>query len=139
MTDNKAMIRRMFEEGFNQNRASVIDELIAPNYVNHDLPAPVPGPEGWKQVVGMFRAAFPDMKITLEDVFADGDKVGTRGFFTGTHKGEFMGVSATGKPVKMKYIDLWRVVDGKLVDNWVQMDMLGMMQQLGAVPAPERQ
>ena len=138
MTDNKAMIRRMFEEGFNQNRASVIDELIAPNYVNHDLPAPVPGPEGWKQVVGTFRAAFPDMKITLEDVFADGDKVGTRGVFTGTHKGEFMGVSATGKPVKMKYIDLWRVVDDKLVDNWVQMDMLGMMQQLGAVPAPER-
>jgi len=138
MTDNKAMIRRMFEEGFNQNLTSVIDELIAPNYVNHDLPAPVPGPEGLKQVIGMFRAAFPDMKITLEDVFADGDKVGTRGFFTGTHKGEFMGVSATGKPVKIKYIDLWRVVDGKLVDNWVQMDMMGMMQQLGAVPAPER-
>jgi len=88
----------------------------------------------FKQVVGLFRAAFPDMRVTIEDEFADGDLAGTRGRFTGTHKGDFMGVPASGQPINVKYIDLWRVRDGKLAENWVQMDMIGLMQQIGAMP-----
>jgi predicted ester cyclase len=134
---NKAMIRRGFEEGINQNKLHLFEEVMAPTYVNHSMPAPVPGPEGFKMVIGMFRAAFPDLHVTLEDVFGEGDKVATRGYFTGTHQGEFNGIPATGKQVKVSYIDLWRLENGKAVDNWVQMDMIGLMQQLGVIPAPE--
>ena len=135
--ENKALIRRLFEEGINQNKPGVFDELIAPGYVNYDLPAPAPGPEGFKMVIGLFQAAFPDMHATVEEALAEGDKVITRGYFTGTHKGDFQGIPPTGKQIKVKYIDIWRVANGKAVENWVQMDLLGLMQQLGAIPAPQ--
>ena len=134
--ENKALVRRIFEEGINQNQTSVFDELIAPTYVNHDLPVPTPGPGGFKMVIGMFRAAFPDMRVTLEEEIAEDDKVSTRGYFTGTHQGDFQGIAPTGKQFKIKYIDVWRVENGKLVENWVQMDQLGLMQQLGVIPVP---
>ena len=134
--ENKTRLRRVFDEGINQKQLDVFDELLAPNYVNYNMPAPAPGPAGFKQVIGMFLTAFPDMQATLEDVFGEGNTVGSRGYFTGTHQGEFMGIPATNKPVKVAYIDLWRVENGQFVENWVQMDMLGLMQQLGVVPAP---
>jgi predicted ester cyclase len=134
--ENKALVRRIFEEGINQNQSSVFDDLIAPSYVNYDLPAPSPGPEGFKMVIGMFRAAFPDMRVTLEEELAEDDKVTTRGYFTGTHQGDFQGIPPTGKQIKVKYIDVWRVANGKLVENWVRMDQLGLMQQLGVIPMP---
>jgi steroid delta-isomerase-like uncharacterized protein len=130
--ENKAMVRRVFEEALNAGDDAVLDELLAADYTNHDMPAPAPGPEGFKQVIAQFRAAFPDMAVTIEDEFADGDLVGTRGRFTGTHKGDFMGIPASGMPIDIKYIDLWRVRDGKLAENWVQMDTAGLMQQIGA-------
>jgi steroid delta-isomerase-like uncharacterized protein len=133
---NKTAVRRLFEEGLNQGRDSVIEELIAPNYVNHDFPASAAGPEGFKQVLGMFRAAFPDIRVTLEDVLGEDGRVATRGYFSGTHQGDFQGIPATGKPIKVSYIDIWRVQDGKLVENWVKMDLMGLMQQLGAIPTP---
>ena len=135
--ENKTRLRRVFDEGINQKQLDVFDELLAPNYVNYNMPAPAPGPAGFKQVIGMFQTAFPDMRITIEDEFGEGDKVGTRGYMTGTHKGEFMGIPATNKSVKVSYIDLWHAENGKFVENWVQLDMLGLMQQLGVVPAPE--
>ncbi len=134
IAENKAMVRRVFETAINSGDEAALDELLAADYVNHDMPAPAPGAEGFKQVVGLFRAAFPDMRVTIEDEFADGDLAGTRGRFTGTHKGDFMGVPASGQPINVKYIDLWRVRDGKLAENWVQMDMIGLMQQIGAMP-----
>jgi predicted ester cyclase len=135
-TENQRLLRRLLNEGVGNNDASVIDELVATDYVNHDAPIPVRGPDGFKQLAGMFGAAFPDIRITIQDEFADGDRVGTRGAVTGTHQGEFMGIPPTGKPVNVKYLDLWRVEDGKFVENWVQMDMLGLLQQLGVVPPP---
>ena len=134
--ENKALGRRIFEEGINQNQPSVFDELIAPSYVNYDFPAPTQGVEGFKMVIGMFRAAFPDMRVILEEELAEDDKVITHGYFTGTHKGDFQGIPPTGKQIKVKYIDVWRVESGKLVENWVQMDQLGLMQQLGVIPTP---
>jgi predicted ester cyclase len=89
-------------------------------------------------MIGMFTDAFPDMRITVEEVIGEGEKVATRGTWSGTHKGSFMGVAATGKSVKIGYIDMWRFENGRAVENWVQMDMLGLMQQLGVVPPPPR-
>jgi steroid delta-isomerase-like uncharacterized protein len=132
--ENKAMVRRVFEEALNAGHDAVLDELLAADYVNHDMPAPAPGAEGFKQVIAQFRAAFPDMAVTIQDEFADGDLVGTRGRFTGTHQGDFMGIPASGMPIDIQYIDLWRVRDGKLAENWVQMDTAGLMQQIGARP-----
>jgi steroid delta-isomerase-like uncharacterized protein len=134
---NKAVIRRGFEEGINQGNLNVFDELVAPSYVNHTFPAPVTGPDAMKGAVQAFKTGFPDMRITLEDVLAEGDRVATRGYFTGTHNGEFNGIPATGKSIKVNYCDIWRLENGKPVENWVQIDMMGMLQQLGVIPTPE--
>jgi len=135
--ENRTIVRRGFEEGMNQKDLDVFSELLAPNYVNHNMPTPAPGPEGFKQVMAMFVNGFPDFHITVEDTIAEGDKVATRGYFTGTHTGEFMNIPATGKQVKVSYIDIWRMENGKAVENWVQMDQLSMLQQLGVVPQQE--
>jgi predicted ester cyclase len=134
---NKTNVRRGFEEGMNQRNLAVFDELLAPNYVNHSLPAPAPGPEGMRAVVEMFLAGFPDFHVVLEDVVADGNLVCTRGYFTGTHTGDFQGIPATGKSIKVNYIDMWRLEEGRGAENWAQLDMLGLMQQLGVIPAPQ--
>ena len=136
---NKQLVRRVFEEGINQGNLAVYDEIVAPNYVNHNFPTPAPGAEGFKQVLGMFLAGFPDLQVTLEEILAEGDKVATRGYFTGTQRGEFNGIPATDKEAKVAYSDVWRVEDDQLVENWVQMDMMGLLQQLGVIPAPEGQ
>ncbi len=135
---NKAIVRRVFDEIVSKGNLSVADELLAADYVNHDFPAPTPGAEGFKLVTTMFRTAFPDIVVKLADVLAEGDKVVTRGAFEGTHKGEFMGIPATGKRVSVKYVDIWRLENGKAKENWVQMDLLGLMQQLGVIPTPEQ-
>ena len=132
--ENASIVRRVFEEAINQGNLGVIDEVLAPNFVNHDFPATGPGPEGFKQTISMFRAAFPDIRVMLEDLLVASDKVGTRGTMRGTHQGEFMGIEPTGKQVEVKYIDVWRVENGRLAENWVQMDMLGLMGQLGLAP-----
>ena len=136
--DNKAIIGRGFE-AMNSQDFSVFEQVMAPDYLNHDMPAPAPGPAGFKQVVGAFFAGFPDMRITVEAQLGDGDLVANRGTFTGTHQGEFMGIPATGKQVTAKFMDMWRLKDGQAVKNWVRIDMLSLMVQLGAVPPPQGQ
>lgn len=133
---NKNLIRRGFEEGINQRKLAVFDEIIAPSYVNHDMPTPGPGVAGFKAVIQLFLEAFPDMQVHIEALVGDGDLVAARGRLTGTHRGPFMGIAATGKPISVNYMDFWRVEDGRAIENWVRLDMLGLMQQLGAVPAP---
>lgn len=133
--ENKVMVRRTFE-AMNQGDVSVLDELLAPDYVNYGFPGLPPGPEGFKQATVMFRNAFPDFNVVIEDEVAEGDMVASRGTFSGTHQGDFMGIPPTGKHFTASYIDIWRVKDGRLAENWVQMDTMGMMQQLGVMPAP---
>lgn len=133
---NKINVRRGFEEAINQNRLDLFDELLAPNYVNHNMPAPQPGPAGMKAVLGMFMTAFPDFHVTVEDVIGEGDHVSSRGYFAGTHRGDFQGIPPTGKPVNVSYIDFWHAESGMMVENWVQLDMVGLLQQLGVMPAP---
>jgi steroid delta-isomerase-like uncharacterized protein len=96
-----------------------------------------PNREGFRQILAKFREALPDVHLTIEDEFADGDTVIQRISATGTHKGEFQGIPPTGKKVKVNGIHIWRFANGKAIENWVQLDALGLMQQLGAIPAPQ--
>ena len=133
--ENKAVVRRLtgiFETG----DLSVIDEVLASNFVDHNpFPEQAPGPEGMKQLIGMMRATFPDMAVSTEDMIAEGDKVVSRWIGTGTHQGEFMGVPATGNKVTVTGIGIGRLVDGKIVEHWEQFDAMGMVQQIGAIPS----
>jgi predicted ester cyclase len=129
---NTGTIRRIFEEAMNQRRPELYRELIHPAYVNHDFPAPVAGVEGFLIVDAMFRAAFADFHVVIEDMVTSDDLVASRGYFTGTHTGEFLGMAPTGRTFRCTYSDLWRLEQGQGRENWVQMDMLGLVQQLGA-------
>ena len=135
---NKALVRQMVEEIFNRGNMSRADEFLAPDFVEHEeLPPGIPqGREGVKQLTTMMRNAFPDFTATIEDMVAEGDKVVIRMTWRGTQKGEFMGVPPTGKTVSFGVLDIIRIAGGKFVEHWGQMDNMGMMQQLGAIPAP---
>jgi steroid delta-isomerase-like uncharacterized protein len=135
---NKALFRRFVDEIFNHGNVSLADELLAPDFVEHEeLPPGIPaGREGVKHLSTMLRSAFPDLKATIHDIIAEGDKVVVRMTWSGTQKGEFMGIPPTGKSVSIGVFDIVRIAGGKLVEHWGQMDNMGMMQQLGVIPAP---
>jgi steroid delta-isomerase-like uncharacterized protein len=135
---NKAIFRRMVEEIFNRGNMNLVDEFLAPDFIEREeLPPGIPpGREGVKQMTIMFRSAFPDFKATIDDMIAEGDKVVVRMTWSGTHKGEFMGISPTGKSVSFGVIDIVRFAGDKFVEHWGMMDSTSMMQQRGAVPAP---
>jgi len=136
--ENKAVARRLVEEVWNKKNLDLIDEIIAADYVDHTLPTGVPpGREGAKAFIGAYLNAFPDLKITVEDMLAEGDKVVTRWSATGTHTGELLGIPATGKQVTVTGLDITRFSGGKSVEYWGQFDQMGMMQQLGVIPTPE--
>ena len=135
--ENKAIMRRYFSV-FEQGNIDLLDELLAPDYVNHtpatpDLPT---GPEGVKGVVSMFRSGMPDLKVLIEDMIAEGDKVATRYTLEGTHEGELFGVPPTGQRLSIKSFTVEQVSDGKIRDHWRVSDNLDMMQQLGIFPPP---
>ncbi len=123
------------EEVLNKGNLEVIDELCSADVVDHAAPPGTPpGIEGVKQMIGMYRAAFPELHITIEDMIAEGDKVACRYTLRGTHQGDLMGISPSGKQVTVRGIDIGRIVGGKSVEHWEVFDELGMMQQLGLVP-----
>ncbi len=134
----KAIARREIEEVFNAGDLDVVDELYAAEYVGHDpaLPEPVRGPAGVKEQVSGYRAAFPDLRLTAETMLAEGDRVVIRWTAVGTHEGELFGVAPTGRQATVTGISLTRIVGGRIVEDWTSWDALGLMQQLGALPAP---
>jgi predicted ester cyclase len=134
--DNKAALRRFYEEVFNQKNLAGVDAFIGPNPIDHGLPPGLSGLEGTKQFIGMYLAAFPDLHVTVEDLIAEGDKVTSRLTYRGTHQGELLGIPPTGKPVTVTGIEINRFAGGKSVEHWLEYDALGMMQQLGVIPAP---
>ena len=138
LEENKALVRRGWEEIWNKGDLTIADKHYTANYVAH-MPGPpdLPGPEGHSQFVTMFRTAFPDLHFTVEDQIAEGDKVVNRVTGRGTHQGEFMGIPPTGKQVTMTGITIDRIDGDKLAESWASWDALGMMQQLGVVPPPE--
>jgi predicted ester cyclase len=132
--DNKAIARRIFEV-FNTGNMALADAVIAADVVDHQPPPGIEqGLAGFKQLIGMLRAGFPDLQVTIEDVIAEGDKVTVRSIIHGTHQGDFMGIAPTGKPVKFQAIDVLRLAGGKAVEHWGNQDDLGMLQQLGVIP-----
>lgn len=134
--ENKTVVRSFVEEVINQGRLEQADVLVADGFVELDpLPGQRQGREGLKEVIGAMRAAFPDIHWVLEEMVAEGDMVVSRFVWTGTHCGEFLGIPATGKTVNVKGVVIDRVVDGMMAESRILMDSLGLMQQLGVVPA----
>ena len=131
--------RRLLEETFNEGNLELIDQLVAPDAVNHDPAEPAQmralrGPEVFKRTVQMYRAAFPDVRITVDDVIAAGDKVALRWHSEGTHRGELEGLAPTGARGLVTGISIDRWQDGKVVESWTEWDNLGLARQLGAAP-----
>jgi len=131
---NKEIVRRLGVEPWEGN-LGVIDELVAADYVGHDPAQPeLHGPDGIREFITTYLAAFPDGKITIDEQLAEGDLVASRWTGRGTQQGELMGVPPTGKQVTVSGITISRVKNGKVVEEWSNWDTLGMLQQLGVVP-----
>jgi SnoaL-like polyketide cyclase len=139
MADTKKIVRQVLEEPWNGNWG-VIDEYIAPGYVGYDpaQPEPIRGPEGAKANFQKYVDAFTGARITVDDQLAEGDKVATRWTGRGTHTGDFAGIAPTGKEVTVTGLTISRLEGGMIVEDWITWDTLGMLVQLGAVPAPAR-
>jgi len=135
--ENKALFRRFVEEVWQDGNVDAIDKYYAAHYVDHNAPPGMPpGREGVKAFAAMLASAFSDAVVTVEDQIAEGDRVVTRWSAKNTHTGEFLGIPATGKQVTVTGITLGRIAGGKLVEEWSQSDMMGLMGQLGVVPPP---
>jgi len=138
--ENKAIVRRVNDEVWSEGHLDVIDELIADDFIATVVGAPeqIRGPQGFREFVGIYRKAFPDLRITVDEQFAEGETVVTRWTATGTNEGELMGMPATGKQATTAGININRISGGKLVEGWGLFDQLGLLQQIGAVPTPTR-
>ena len=139
--ENKAVVRRQEEELFTQGNLDAADEIYAPNYVNHQHhhpndPRDLHGVEAMKTFATEFREAFPDFHDSIDIQIAEGDMVASRVTSTGTHRGTFLGVEPTNKELSWTGITIDRISEGKIVESWTNWDMMGMMQQIGAVPTP---
>lgn len=131
---NKALVRRCIEE-MEKGNWGIFDELVARDYVYHMSGRPEPlTREETEELTRAIRAAFPDGRVTIEDMIAEGDKVVTRYASSGTHKGDFMGIPATGEKVVATGIVISRIAQGKIAEDWEEFDALGFLQQLGAIP-----
>ena len=136
--DNKETVRRMIEEGFNEDDLELADELVAEDCVLHEAgqEEPIRGPEGVKEFLRTYRSAFPDARIEIEELIAEGDTVVVRWTASGTHEGDLMGIQPTGNEVEIMGMEMYHVRDGKLAEGWEIFDGLTMMAQLGAVELP---
>ena len=128
---NKTLFKRFVDEVFNKKNVAVIDELMDPNMVEHNLGTF----QELKAFIIAFLGAFPDLHVMVEDLIAEGDKIVGRVTLTGTHQGELMGIPATGKKVSFSEIHIARISNGKIVEHWEVTDTMSMMQQLGVIPS----
>lgn len=136
--ENKALVRRWYQEFCQAYNLDFLDEVYAPDWVGHfPRSGELHGAEGHKPVGRMFQVAFPDAQYSLEDLVAEGDLVVSRYTMRATHNGTMLGVPATGKQVAVSGINIHRIVDGRFVEQWVQFDALGLLQQLGIFPIPQ--
>jgi steroid delta-isomerase-like uncharacterized protein len=134
---NKAIVRRWYEEVWNQRNLDLLDELYAPTWVGHfPQELELQGPAGHKQFGAVFTTAFPNAIYTIEGLLAEGELVASHYSVQATHRGELRGIPPTGQAVVSTGINIHRLVDGRIVEQWAQYDMLGLLQQLGALPAP---
>jgi steroid delta-isomerase-like uncharacterized protein len=142
LDQNKQIVRRILDEFWIGGNAGVLDELLASDCTNHELSRdPVRGRDRYKEWATGFRQVtakgFPDLTITLEELVAEGDLVAKRWTFRGTHTGDYMGIPPTGQRVTMTGITIYRVANGRVQETWWNYDALGMLQQMGVIPAPQ--
>src|SRR5262245_36326923 len=132
--ENKALVRRFYEQGWDRGNTDVAFEVFADDYVRHDLRASqaLPGPAGQKRIADDFRTAFPDLRVTIDLLFGEGDMVVGRWTATGTHLGRWGDVEPTGRTITFSAANMWRFADGKAVEIWNHRDDLGLAEQLGA-------
>ena len=136
--ENKTIIQRLVEQGLNQRNVTLIDELYSADYTGHDpeRPAPRTVADLKQGMAGLLGKVFPDAQYSIERLVAEGDLVAWHWTFRATHQGEIMGIPATGKQISFGGINLFRLEKGKIMEDWVYRDTLGMMRQLGAMPSP---
>jgi steroid delta-isomerase-like uncharacterized protein len=136
--ESKAIARRYATEFWSEGNTSLADQLLAPEYVVHDpgVPDRKGGPEGDKETLAVFRSVFPDLRFDIEDVIGEDDRATVRWTAHGTHQGAYMGLPPTGKRMSMAGISVYRIAGGKIAEQWGVWDTLGMLQQMGAMPAP---
>jgi steroid delta-isomerase-like uncharacterized protein len=136
--ENKQTIRDFLDEVINQGKLDRADALVKSDFIELDpLPGQQQGREGLKEIIGHIRNAFPDTKWVVDEMVAEGDKVVTRFHWTGTNLGPFLGIPATGKPVKVSGVVIDRLEEGKMADSRILMNELSLMQQLGVIPTPQ--
>jgi steroid delta-isomerase-like uncharacterized protein len=134
---NKAIVRRYLEQVINEQRYDFADEFLIDTVEFHGVGPSLVGQKAVAEFYAMFGAALPDWHMTIDDMVAEGDKVVVRWTATGTHQGELRGIPATGKPYTQIAIAIYRLTNGRIVEGWLQTDMLSMMQQLGLTPASQ--
>ncbi len=137
MSENsKAVVRRLLDELWTKGNLSVADECVGAAYTHHDPSTPdfPRGPEGEKQRATLYRAAFPDLRFTIEDMIAEGETVVVRWSSHGTNKGNLGAIAPTGKQVEVTGVSIARFAGGKMVEGWINWDTYGMLKQLGVVP-----
>lgn len=131
--DNKAVVRR-YVEAYNAKDLAAMDTIYAPTYIDHAQPAgqppQPPGPAFKKQIFALFFQSFPDARLTIEDLLADGDKVVARMTMSGTHRGPFMGIRPKGRQFSVPSINIFRIANGMITDSWGVLDMMTLIQQL---------
>ena len=135
----KAVVRRFVDEMLNRQDLAVAEQLFTPDFVDHDADDPDgrrSGVEGARAEVGAFLRAFPDMRVSTDQLIAEADTVVYRGRVSGTHTGDFFGIPATGKPFSVWVWQTFRLEGDKIAEAWLHIDRLGMLQQLGVVPMP---
>ncbi|MGB2670396.1 MAG: ester cyclase [Candidatus Acidiferrum sp.] len=132
----KAVVRRLYEEVWNKRRLELVNELISPSHALHDphLSGSAVGPDAYKRICTQYIAAFPDLRFTAEDYISEKDKVVVSWTISGTHKREFRGIPPTNKKISIEGITINHITNGKIMDSYVSLDYLGMMQQLGVAP-----
>jgi predicted ester cyclase len=132
----KEAFRRVVDEAYSQGDLKVLDEVFAPGFVEHQAGIAPPNVDGVKGSIAFLRAAFPDLRLSLEEIVASGDKTWARITARGSHQGPFMGVPPTGKPFAITVLDVCRFENGKVVEHWGVADQLALMAQIGALPRP---
>ena len=137
MTDAKEIARRYIDEVWNQGKSSAVDQIVAANVVGHVAGKEIRGAETIRQRLSNLRGAFSDVRFTVEDTVAEGDKVVVRWKFRGRNTGAYMGAKATGKAVNITGMNLFRIAGGKIQELWVEADDLGELRQLGLVKEPK--
>lgn len=132
--NGRTIARRFTEDIWDKRQLDVTEEIMASDFVDHDpVSGQKAGRDGYKEMVGLFLAAFPDLRVKNEDVIVEGDKVVLRWTAHGTHNGQLMNIPATGKQVTLKGIDIVRIENGRIVERWGEFDALGMLSQLGVI------